>query len=67
MNATTPQDAYHLHDIIPEAEFNTLPVSHAFGSGVFDECIESFPQNRSEYVRQHLKAIISAPKPDKRK
>lgn len=63
--ASTPKEAYPLEGIIPTAELNALPSLSR--ESAYEETIRFFPSNNSEYVRQRLKAIMSAPKPDKRK
>lgn len=54
-----------MHDIIPEAEFNALPIS-AFKSAKSDrDRIALLPFNRSDWLKLQLKLIYSAPKANK--
>ncbi|KAI0354308.1 RNA polymerase I associated factor A49-like protein [Trametes cingulata] len=64
-DAQNPGDVYALHDIIPEAEFNALPIS-AFKSAKSDkDRIALLPFSRSDWLKLQLKLIYSAPKPNK--
>ncbi|KAI0651188.1 RNA polymerase I associated factor A49-like protein [Trametes meyenii] len=64
-DALSPKDVYALHDIIPEAEFNALPIS-AFKTAKTDkDRIALLPFNRSDWLRLQLRLIYSAPKPNK--
>ncbi|KAI8990415.1 RNA polymerase I associated factor A49-like protein [Trametes punicea] len=64
-DAQSPKDVYALHDIIPEAEFNALPIS-VFKSAKSDhDRIKLLPFNRSDWLKLQIKLIYSAPKPNK--
>ncbi|KAI0369256.1 RNA polymerase I associated factor A49-like protein [Pilatotrama ljubarskyi] len=64
-DAQTPGDVYALHDMIPEAEFNALPIS-AFKSAKSDrDRIALLPFNRSDWLKLQLKLVYSAPKLNK--
>lgn len=64
-DAQSAKDVYALHDIIPEAEFNALPIS-AFKSAKSDrDRIALLPFNRSDWLKLQLKLIYSAPKANK--
>ncbi|KAL1937406.1 hypothetical protein VTO73DRAFT_13742 [Trametes versicolor] len=64
-DALSAKDVYALHDIIPEAEFNALPIS-AFKSAKSDrDRIALLPFNRSDWLKLQLKLIYSAPKANK--
>ncbi|KAI0830235.1 RNA polymerase I associated factor A49-like protein [Trametes gibbosa] len=65
-DAQSPKEVYALHDIIPEAEFNALPIS-AFKSAKSDkDRISLLPYNRSDWLRLQIKLIYSAPKANRR-
>ncbi|KAH9852921.1 RNA polymerase I associated factor A49-like protein [Lenzites betulinus] len=64
-DAQSPKEVYALHDIIPEAEFNALPIS-AFKSAKSDkDRIALLPYSRSDWLRLQIKLIYSAPKANK--
>ncbi|KAI0659646.1 RNA polymerase I associated factor A49-like protein [Cubamyces menziesii] len=64
-DAQSPKDVYALHDIIPEAEFNALPVSIFKASKSDKDALSHLPSNRSDWLKLQLKLIYSAPKPNK--
>ncbi|KAH8112061.1 Rpa49 subunit specific to nuclear RNA polymerase I [Phellopilus nigrolimitatus] len=66
INATTPEDVYKLHDIIPEAEFHAIPVTNILAAKTTEERMSHVPYKRSEWIRQHLTSIFSVPKPNKK-
>ena len=59
-----PDDAYKLHDIIPEAEFNALSITKIRGANGHNRIL-ALPYSRSNWVNQHLTLLFSAPKPNK--
>ncbi|KAI0632958.1 RNA polymerase I associated factor A49-like protein [Trametes polyzona] len=64
-DAQSPKDVYALHDIIPEAEFNALPISVFKAAKSDHDRIALLPFKRSDWLRLQLKLIYSAPKPNK--
>ena len=64
-DAERPQDVYALHDIIPEAEFNALPINAFKSASTHQERYALLPYNRSDWVKLQLRLIYSAPKPNK--
>ncbi|KAI0712757.1 RNA polymerase I associated factor, A49-like protein [Cerioporus squamosus] len=64
-DAQRPQDVYALHDIIPEAEFNALPIGAIKSAKTHPERCKLLPFDRSDWVKLQLRLIFSAPKPDK--
>ncbi|PIL25986.1 hypothetical protein GSI_11740 [Ganoderma sinense ZZ0214-1] len=65
-DAQRPQDVYALHDVIPEAEFNAIPVNAFKSAKTPQERYSLLPWSRSDWVKLQLRLIYSAPKPDKR-
>ncbi|TFK48256.1 RNA polymerase I associated factor A49-like protein [Heliocybe sulcata] len=64
-DATMPDDVYQLHDIIPELEWNALPVSVLVAAKSQGERVALLPHTRSKWVNQHLQLSFSAPKVNK--
>ena len=64
-NATRPDDVYKLHDIVPEAELNSINVITIKGLATNLERVQALPYTRSNWVNQHLALLFSAPKPNK--
>ncbi|KAI9058825.1 RNA polymerase I associated factor A49-like protein [Trametes sanguinea] len=64
-DAQSPDEVYSLHDIIPEAEFNALPVSAFKSAKSLHDRIALLPFNRSDWLKLQLKLIYSAPKANK--
>ncbi|CDO68785.1 hypothetical protein BN946_scf184989.g51 [Trametes cinnabarina] len=64
-DAQSPDEVYGLHDIIPEAEFNALPVSTFKAAKSYHDRIALLPFNRSDWLKLQLKLIYSAPKANK--
>ena len=65
-DAQRPQDVYALHDVIPETEFNAIPVNAFKSAKTPQERYSLLPWSRSDWVKLQLRLIYSAPKPDKR-
>ncbi|EJF57477.1 RNA polymerase I associated factor, A49-like protein [Dichomitus squalens LYAD-421 SS1] len=65
-DAQRPHDVYALHDIIPEAEFNAIPVNAFKNANDMQDCYALLPWSRSDWIKLQLRFIYSAPKPDKR-
>lgn len=65
-DAQRPHDVYALHDIIPEAEFNAIPVNAFKNANDMKDRYALLPWSRSDWVKLQLRLIYSAPKPDKR-
>ena len=61
MDAETPAGVYRLHDIIPESEFNAIPIASLLSAGSNEERRSLLPFNQSEWIKNHL----SGPKPSK--
>ncbi|KAI5119569.1 hypothetical protein M0805_005633 [Coniferiporia weirii] len=66
VDATSPEDVYKLHDIIPEAEFNAIPINDILSAKSLEERMSYMPYKRSDWIRQHVSSIFSAPKPNKK-
>lgn len=66
-NATSPEDVYKLSDIIPDAEFNAIPVAEVLSADSIEERIAYMPYKRSEWVRQNLRSIFDQGKPNRKK
>ncbi|THG97457.1 hypothetical protein EW145_g7611 [Phellinidium pouzarii] len=66
LNATTPEDVYKLYEIIPEAEFEAIPIRNILAASSMEERMKYIPFNRSDWIRQHLNSIFSSPKPNKK-
>ncbi|KAI0759036.1 RNA polymerase I associated factor, A49-like protein [Fomes fomentarius] len=64
-DAERPEDVYALHDIIPEAELNALPINVFKSAKTHQERYALLPFNRSDWVKLQLRLIYSAPKPNK--
>ena len=64
-DAQRPQDVYALHDIIPEAEFNALPIGAIKSAKTHPERYKLLPFDRSDWVKLQLRLIFSESKPDK--
>ncbi|OSD00005.1 RNA polymerase I associated factor A49-like protein [Trametes coccinea BRFM310] len=64
-DAQSPEQVYDLHDIIPEVEFNALPVSAFKSAKSLQDRIALLPYNRSDWLKLQLKLIYSAPKANK--
>ncbi|KAI0070971.1 RNA polymerase I associated factor A49-like protein [Panus rudis PR-1116 ss-1] len=64
-SAQHPKDAYPLHGIIPEAEFNALSVTALKNASSTEERMQALPFNRSQWIKSRLNLIFSAPKPKK--
>lgn len=64
-DAQLPEEAYRLHDIIPEAELNAIQVNNLKGMSSNKERVAALPYTRSNWVNQHLSLLFSAPKPNK--
>ncbi|TDL26883.1 Rpa49 subunit specific to nuclear RNA polymerase I [Rickenella mellea] len=64
-DATSPAEVYGLHDIIPETEFNAIPVSALLSAGSSRERLGLLPCSRSKWIEKHLNLVFSAPKPNK--
>ncbi|KAI1789709.1 RNA polymerase I associated factor, A49-like protein [Ganoderma leucocontextum] len=65
-DAQRPQDVYALHDVVPEAEFNAIPINAFKSAKTIQERYALLPWNRSDWVKLQLRLIYSAPKLDKR-
>ncbi|EPQ55866.1 RNA polymerase I associated factor, A49-like protein [Gloeophyllum trabeum ATCC 11539] len=61
-DAATPEDVYGLHDIIPELEWNALPISAFMAAQTQRDRVALLPYTRSTWVNQHLQLAFSAPK-----
>lgn len=64
-DAKRPQDVYALHDIIPEAEYNALPINAFKAAKTPQDRYALLPFSRSDWVKLQLRLIYSAPKPNK--
>ena len=65
-DAQRSEDVYALHDIIPDAEFNAIPVNSFKSATTSQERYALLPWDRSDWVKLQLRLLYSAPKPDKR-
>ncbi|KAI0295096.1 Rpa49 subunit specific to nuclear RNA polymerase I [Multifurca ochricompacta] len=65
-DAKRPQDIYPLHNIIPEPEWAALDgLLHKLKNATDDRSrIRLLPNARSDWLRQHLMLVYSAPKPN---
>ena len=66
-NASRPEDVYKLSDIIPDAEFNALPVNQIVSAASFEDRIAFMPFKRSEWIKQSLRSSFEEGKPNKKK
>ncbi|KAI0744617.1 RNA polymerase I associated factor, A49-like protein [Earliella scabrosa] len=64
-DAERPQDVYSLHDIIPEAELNALPINAFKSARTPQERYALLPYARSDWVQLQLRLVYAAPKPNK--
>ena len=64
-DAERPQDVYSLHDIIPEAELNALPINAFKSAKTPQERYALLPYARSDWVQLQLRLVYAAPKPNK--
>ncbi|CAL1698160.1 unnamed protein product [Somion occarium] len=62
-DAERPQDAYPLHGIIPEPEFNALSVSELKAAPDANGRQAALPFGRSTWLRERLNLEFSTPKP----
>ncbi|KAH9920886.1 RNA polymerase I associated factor A49-like protein [Epithele typhae] len=63
--AQRPQDVYPINSVVPEVEFNALPISSFKSTKTHEERRALLPFNRSDWVNWHLRLMYSAPKPNK--
>ncbi|CCM05914.1 uncharacterized protein FIBRA_08152 [Fibroporia radiculosa] len=61
-NASRPDDVYALQDIIPDAEMNALSLSALKSAKTDQERIALLPFSRSNWIKQHVHLLFSAPK-----
>ncbi|GJE92909.1 RNA polymerase I associated factor, A49-like protein [Phanerochaete sordida] len=64
-DAQRPEEVYKLHDIVPEAELNSIQINALKAMGSNKQRVDSLPYSRSNWINQHLSLLFSAPKPNK--
>lgn len=65
LDVDTVADVYALHDIIPEVEFNAIPISEMMATQTTGELIQRLPYKRSSWVNNHITLLFATPTPNK--
>ena len=64
-DAERPDDVYALHDIIPEVEFNAVPVNMFKSAKTQEDRLAVLPLKGSKWLKLQLSLAYAAPKPNK--
>jgi DNA-directed RNA polymerase I subunit RPA49 len=64
--AEVPDDAYPLHNIIPEAEWKALSTSAFTAANSNRERVALLPYSRSNWINQHLSLLFASSSLNKR-
>ncbi|KIJ47295.1 hypothetical protein M422DRAFT_164274, partial [Sphaerobolus stellatus SS14] len=65
LHAGSPDQVYALHDIISEAELNSIQIGQMLSASDENSRISCLPYQRSSWINQHLKTEFLASKPNK--